>query len=143
LASAGADGLVNVWDLAAPRKPVFSRPCDAHRMFASAYTVAFSPPDGRYLAAGNDGGVTLWDWENEQSIHKFPGHERNSIPVAFSDDGRQLATGGGGQVQRIWDTATAQLLGNLPAHHLPVSALAFGPDGGRLATASFDRSVKL
>lgn len=142
LASSGADGLVRVWDLATGQE-VFARPCDALRKFGAAYTVAFSPPDGRHLAAGSDGTVTLWDWKNRQPLHTFAGHGHNSIPVAFSHDGRQLATGGGRQGQSIWDTETGRLLRTLPPHHLPVSALAFGQGGGRLATASLDRSVKL
>jgi WD40 repeat protein/serine/threonine protein kinase len=142
LASSGADGLVKVWDLATTQE-VFGGRCDALRKFAAAYTVAFSPPDGRHLAAGSGGTVTLWDWKNRQPLHTFTGHGHNSIPVAFSHDGRQLATGGGRQGQSIWDTETGKLLRTWPAHHLVISALAFSPDGGRLATASVDRSVKL
>jgi WD40 repeat protein/serine/threonine protein kinase len=141
-ASSGADGLVKIWDLSTGLE-VFSERCDALRTFGAAYTVAFCPTDGRYLAAGSGGTVTLWNWMIRKPHHKLEGHEHNSIPVAFSRDGRSLATGGGRQGQYIWDTETGKPLRTWNAHHLPVSALAFSPDGKRLATASVDRSVKL
>jgi WD40 repeat protein/serine/threonine protein kinase len=148
LASAGADGLVKVWELTTdPAVKVFEGPCDAFRKFGAAYTVAFSPPDGRHLAAGSKREVKVWDWKTnrpEDPKHTFPGPEYHSIPVAFSRDGRRLATGGAGpQGLSLWDAETRRLLGALPADRHPVSALAFSPDGGRLASASVGRSVTL
>jgi WD40 repeat protein/serine/threonine protein kinase len=144
LATAGADGLVKVWDLTTdPPARVFEGPCDALRKFGAAYTVAFSPMDGRRLAAGSEGAVRVWNWQTGQLLHSFTGHQHHSIPVAFSDDGRQVATGSSWQGQNVWDAETGQVLSTWLAHDLPVSALAFSPGNGRLATASLDRHVKL
>ncbi|HUE73801.1 MAG TPA: protein kinase [Pirellulaceae bacterium] len=141
LATAGADLQVKVWDLTTGQE-LFRRPCHAVRSLGGAYTVAFRPPDGRLLAAGNEGVVTLWDWENDRPSNPWQEYELHALPVAFSPDGRRLATGGAAQqLQRLWDVETGELLRTLPAHTLPVSALAFSPDGGRLASASLDRSV--
>ena len=142
--SAGADLKVKVWDLATEQE-VFTGPCDALRRFGTAYTVAFSPTDGRQLAAGSGGAVRVWDWKNRQLLHTFAGHENHSIPVAFSHDGRHLATGGAfREGQKLWDTAGGGLpLRTFSAHRHPVSALAFSPDGRRLASASLDKSVKV
>ena len=88
LASAGADRLVKVWDLATGQE-VFRGPCDAIRKFGAAYTVAFRPPDGRHLAAGSDGEVRVWDWKDRPTPAHLP---RTRIP--FDPRGVQPATGG-------------------------------------------------
>jgi len=143
LASTGADGLVKVWKLATERE-VFRGPCDAFRSFGAAYTVAFCPPDGRYLAAGSKPTVTLWDWESRRPVHTFAGHEHHTMAVAFSPDGRRLATGGAfGMGQNIWDAETGRQLLTLPAQQHPVTAVAFSPDGRRLALTSLGRNVTL
>src|SRR5262249_30143161 len=119
-------------------------PCDALRKFGAAYTVAFSLPDGRRLAAGSDGVVKVWDWKNRQLLHRLPGHIFHSTPVAFSGDGRRLAAGSWQEGVRLWDAETGgQPLRTFPGYRHPISALAFSPDGGRLASASYDRSVKV
>jgi WD40 repeat protein len=145
LASRGADGKVKVWALTAGQA-VFTERCNATRKVASAYTIAFSP-DGRQLAAGTDGVVKVWDWENHQLLHSLPGHEkrdRNAISVAFSRDGRRLASASTGEGVNLWDTRTGgpPLRTFLPHPH-PVSSLALSPDGGRLAEASLNRKVRL
>src|SRR5207247_6621080 len=136
LATAGADRLVKVWDLTATDQPVWTEKCDAIRTlggaYTAAYTVAFSPPDGRLVAAGHDEDVSVWDWnKGGPPLYTFSGYEIDSIPVAFSPDGRILAAGGGGQEgQRLWDMETGDLSRPpLPGRSFPVNALAFSPDG--------------
>jgi WD40 repeat protein/serine/threonine protein kinase len=143
LASAGADGLLKVWDLTTGQV-VFNDRCDVINNEMAAYAVAFSPPDGRRLAAGSDGAVRVWDWGAGQLLYTFRGHERHSIPVAFSPDGQRLATASWREGPRLWDPITGDgPVRTFPGDGQPISALAFSPDGGRLASASFDRSVRV
>jgi WD40 repeat protein/serine/threonine protein kinase len=142
LAYVGADRQLKVWDRTT-RQEVVIGPCDAVRKFGTAHAVAFSP-DGRQLAAGSDGVVSVWDWKSGQLLHTFPGHDHDTISVAFSHDGRRLATGSYREGPMLWDPTTGgQPLRCFPGHTNPISALAFSPDGARLASASFDRSVRL
>ncbi len=143
VASVGADRRVKVWDLTTGKK-LFNEPCDGVHDMGAAYGVAFSP-DGRRLAAGNDGAVNVWDWRDRQLLHTFAGHEKLPISVAFSRDGRRLASGSWFGSVWLWDSeAGGRPLGTFTEPHEtfhPVSALAFSPDGGRLAVASYDRRV--
>ncbi len=139
LASAGQDKQVKVWDWTTGEK-VFDAPCDAGSGFGTAYAVAFSP-DGRQLAAGSDGEVTVWDWRNRQVEHTFAGHQKHRITLAFSRDGRRLASGSWAGSVKLWDVAGGEPLCTFPETRYPVTALAFDKDGGRLAAASFNRRV--
>ncbi|HEV3261658.1 MAG TPA: hypothetical protein VG013_32715, partial [Gemmataceae bacterium] len=139
----GADRQLKVWDLdlTSPRE-VFARPCDGVHVMGTAYAAAFSPSDGRLLAAGSDGAVKIWDSRNGTLLHTFGGTGKDRISVAFSRDGRRLASGNWGGSVKLWDAeAGGKPLCTFPETRYPVSALAFDKDGGRLATASFDRHV--
>jgi WD40 repeat protein len=141
LASTGGDGKVKVWNWKRGGEPVFTRPSGADHNRGTAYGVAFSP-DGRRLAAGCDGAVNVWDWENEQLlVGPLPGHAKKGICVAFSPDGQRLASGSWTGHVMIWDAETGELLHTLSEHHHPVSALAFSPDGRQLVSACFNRSL--
>ena len=103
--------------------------------------VAFSP-DGRRLAVGSDGAVTVWDWENQQpALPPLRGHAKKGISVAFSRDGRRLASGSWSGEVMIWDAETGKRLLTLSEHRHPVSAVAFSRDGRRLVSACFDRHM--
>jgi WD40 repeat protein/serine/threonine protein kinase len=147
LASAGADKLVKVWDLTTGPEPqeVFHCQYEAIvRKFGAADAVAFRPPDGRQLAVGSNGAVTVWDWKDRQVLHTFSGYEHHSISVAFSRDGRRLAAGSWLEGPKLWDPTTGEgPLLTFAGHRHPISALAFRPDGARLASASLDRTVKV
>ncbi|HEY7425051.1 MAG TPA: serine/threonine-protein kinase, partial [Gemmataceae bacterium] len=139
LASVGADKQVKVWDRTT-RQEVFARPCDG--VYFAMNAVAFSPLDGRQLAVGSEGDVTVWDWRNSQLLHTFAGHEKHRISVAFRRDGRRLASGNWAGSVKLWDAESGgELLHIFPETRHPVGALAFDTDGGRLATASFNRRV--
>jgi WD40 repeat protein/serine/threonine protein kinase len=64
-----------------------------------AFCVAYSPGDGRWIAAGNDSQVTVWDATTGQVVHTFEEHGARVFGLtgqifglAFSPDGHRLAT---------------------------------------------------
>jgi RNA polymerase sigma factor (sigma-70 family) len=73
---------------------------------AGVRAVAFSP-NGKTLAAGDDGGVTrLWSVSNWQVLQTLKGHRGGVSSVAFSSDGESLASASHDASICVWDTVT-------------------------------------
>jgi hypothetical protein len=111
-----------------------------------ATAVAFSP-DGRLLACGTYGLVTLWDLQLGQVVRAVAGLPGTVHAVRFSPDGRLLAIAGGrpglrGDL-RLVRPDDGKLVATLAGHEDVVAAVAFSPDGQRLASGGFDKTVRL
>src|SRR5262249_20712131 len=109
-------------------------------------TVTFSP-DGKLLAVGSYGLVTIWDLEKVQPAKTLTNVLRAGNCLRFSPDGQMLAVAGGqpsakGEV-RLFNVADWKLLATLAGHADVVSGVAFRADGEKLATASFDKTVRI
>lgn len=108
--------------------------------------LAFSP-DGKRLAAGAYGQVTIWDTATGQAAKVLTNVLGVVSDVRFSPDGQLLAIAGGqpsakGDL-RLVETASWKPRGALAGHDDVVASVAFSPDGKRLASASFDKTVRL
>jgi WD40 repeat protein len=68
----------------------------------SLTSVAFSP-EGRTLAAGHFGKVTLWDLATSRRLATFDGHENWVCSLAFSPDGQTLISGATNNSVIAWD----------------------------------------
>jgi len=108
--------------------------------------VAFSP-DGRLLASGSYGLVTVWDLMTARPAKQLTNVLGAVNDLKFSPDGKLLAVGGGQPSARgdlrLFDSATWQLVATLGGHEDVVFSVAFSPDGKRLASASFDKTVRV
>jgi len=113
---------------------------------APVATVTFSP-DGKLLAVGSYGLVTIWDLEKAAPVKVLTSVLGAVNCLRFSPDGKLLAVGGGqpsarGEV-RLFHVADWSLHANLAGHTDAVSGVAFSSDGKQLASASFDKTVRL
>ena len=109
-------------------------------------------PDGKLLAAGGNGEVTLIDPPSGDVVGKIQGQRGKVTALAFSPDGRRLAAASGapgvsGEV-RLYAAAAPAPPSGPPAHTLAagqdaVYGLAFSPDSKLLATCGYDRLVRL
>jgi WD40 repeat protein/tRNA A-37 threonylcarbamoyl transferase component Bud32 len=141
IASAGADGLVTVWDRRALRAVL------ALRGHAGAVTAVAFKPDGKQLASGGiNGTVRVWDATSGEELAKWRGHAGKVTGLAFDPGpragGRMASTGGkhsSGEL-KLWDPARGQTL-VVRAWPSLLAAVAFSPDGKYLVTAGHDGSV--
>lgn len=108
--------------------------------------VAFSP-DGKLLATGSYGRVTVWDLAAGRPARVLTNVLGAVNDVKFSPDGKLLAVAGGQPSARgdlrLFSTAEWKLVASLGGHLDTVSGVAFSPDGSKLASASFDKTVRL
>lgn len=102
-------------------------------------------PGGKQLvAAGQQGGLVLWDLADLRKIAEYRFTQR-VLALAFSPDGRQLAASSQDGTARIFQSNDLSLLFNEVAHaqRSPITCLAFSPDGGWLATGCNDGTARL
>ena len=137
VASAGADGTVNLWDAASGRLVATLR---GHT--EPVRGVAFAP-DGRQLAsAGDDGTVRLWDAASGRLARHVTWPRR---PV----HGGGVLTRRSPARQRQRRRNSAPVGPPRPAHRHPRrphrlgSGVAFAPDGRHLASAGADGTLRL
>ncbi|MCM6775381.1 AAA family ATPase [Nocardia sp. CDC159] len=148
LASAGADGVVRLWNLSG-RNPLTPLGSGLECRCGSVEAVTFRP-DGSVLAsAGGDGVVRLWDvsdGENSRPLGSFD----IGTPVTgmlYLPDGRTVVAAGADGTLSFLDTAAPQAIRPLGTPVATgsgaVRALALAPDAPVLASGSDDGSVRL
>lgn len=103
--------------------------------------------DGRLLAVGTHGAVTVWDLVDGRPAMTLTGVPGPVHALVFNRDGKRLAVGSGlparSGVVRVYAVPGGTLLHEFEGHGDVVFGLAFRPDDGQLASASFDQTVRL
>jgi WD40 repeat protein len=138
LATAGQDGSVILWSVAAHRQLAVLR---GHVDDVNA--LAFSPSGDRLASASDDLCVIVWDVRAHKLLARLL-HTDRVLAVAYSGDGKLIAAGDFGNQISLWSTTNLTPVdGGTPVATFMVpdvlQALRFSPVDGRLL-ASLDRS---
>ncbi len=133
-ASAGADGLVFLWDIKtfksllvykqSPRFPLMTR-------FA---------PDGRTLAVADSTSVTLINLGN-QEVTQITGSGLAAMPISFSPDGKCLAVKSGLRSMDILDLPSGKVIRNLQSGEAEPKNLRYSRDGSRLGMSNANGTI--
>jgi WD40 repeat protein len=135
LASAGADGIVKVWEALTGQEILTIKEAGG--------LIAYSPDGKRLLSGSGDKTAKVWDAQTGQLTHTLNGHAEAVTSVAVSLDGKRLASASMDNTLKVWNAQTGQEIHTLFGHTGAVRSVAFSPDGKRLASGSTDLHVNL
>jgi WD40 repeat protein len=127
-------------------------PWGERRGLGHATDMAFSPADGRLLAAPSGlKNIKIWDTSTGREVVTLTGHDGRVLRLAFSPDGRLLASGSEDKTVKVWRQNSNLPLGAPPSWQLAatcphdgrVHGLIFSPDSTYLASTSEDNCVRV
>jgi WD40 repeat protein len=140
---------IQVWDLADGR--------EVGKLEGIAAGTADLSPDGTILAAPSLEGrrratVSLWDVASGTEIGFLGAHNRSSVYVEFSPDGRRLLSSASTEVDPhptlpgeliLWDVPTGEKLRSLEGHTGGVIGASFSADGRQIASVGEDDTLRI
>jgi WD40 repeat protein/nucleoside phosphorylase len=159
IASAGGDGVVQVWDADSTQTLLTYRGhawlSEKVNWLPKIYMIAWSPEGLRLASAGDGKKVYVWDATTGQTITEYEGHSgvlSNVFALAWSPDGKRIAsacsTAGFDKTVHIWNAKTGSPIlrydssyGFMP--NFSVLSLAWSPDGTRIASTCGDKTVRI
>ena len=137
LASAGEDGIINLWNLQGKRLAWWQG--DSKRV----WKVAFSPDNQLLASAGEDGSVRIWNLQG-QLLDELKGHKGHVRYVTFSSDGQTIAsTGGQDGMVYLWDLQGKKIK-SWQADTMAMTKTAnFNPHHQLIVTTGKEKKIKI
>ena len=128
-----------LWDITERKNPRLIKRFPDHD--ASVNAVAFVDNHSRFVSAGDDGTVYLWDTKTAKLLHRFKGHQAKVLSVAVSENQHLAASASWDRTIRLWNLVSLKPASVLDGHKGPVNAVLFSPDDKYVYSASYDGSI--
>jgi WD40 repeat protein len=137
LADAGANGVIDLWDLATGSQSPTVLPGQS-----TVNSIAFSP-NGQVLAAGGNGPTVLWDVASQRQIGEPLVRQRGVVnSVAFSPSGTMFASAGADRTISLWDYPVVRPFGiPLVSRTAKIDTAAISPNGLEIASGGDDGQI--
>ena len=87
--------------------------------------------------------IRVWDYTSGEAVLILKGHEKSTLPVAISLDGKYIVIGSLDRSVRIWNAATGNEIKKLDRHTDNIYSVKFHPGGKYFASASGDKTIRL
>ena len=141
LACGNGRGEIHVWDVTSGGLLWLAQ----HGMGLDHFNQLTFSPNGHFLAAASETGLSLWDAAQGTLLVALP-HPQPVPCIAWRGDSAVLASGDAVGTIRCWaihPDGSGDLLILVEGHGSVVTALAFSPAGDRLASGSWDGTIRL
>ncbi|MHB8645163.1 MAG: nSTAND1 domain-containing NTPase [Thermomicrobiales bacterium] len=138
IVSAGADGMVRVWDAATGRQLLA-----LHGHTGTVYSAMYSPDGKQIVTAGQDRTAKVWGAESGKELLSLRGHSGTVISAAYNPSGSLIVTASADSTAKVWNAQTGQEMRTISGQAGPMSSARFSPDGSRIITASADGTAKV
>jgi len=137
LATAGADGIVKLWDALAGREVA-----TLYGHTGGVTSVSWSPDGKQVATASKDQTIKLWDALTSTKVGTLLGHTSEVNSVSWSPIGDKLASAGADRMIRIWDLASRKQIRETYTRSR-IQTLCWSHNGERLAAAGTSGFLKL
>lgn len=87
--------------------------------------------------------LRVWDLISADFLFLLEGHERSSLAVCMSPDGKTVASGSLDKSVRLWNAETGEQRCIMELHSGNIFAIDFHPSGKYLVSASADKTLRL
>ncbi len=134
IASAGADKLIQRWEVSTGRKLA-----DYHAS-SKVYALAWSP-DEKYIASAGEDKIQIWNVATGK-LRSYPARSE-VYALAWSPDSTYIALGGSDRILRVWDVGRKREVFTFRGHTDWIRAVAWSPDRKYIASGSNDHTVRV
>jgi cytochrome c len=117
------------------------------RIHDSAVNAALALARGRFVTAGQDGRIAIWQDAANEPAHVFgPGGDGHDAPVAAlarAADGASFASAGWDRTIRVWAHDPPRRIATFEGHEDNATGVAFLAGGTRLASVGQDGTLRI